>query len=46
MANKIDYSKMGFEDLYKHFSNITGKTRTQEWNQFALDDPDYLVPAK
>ncbi|WP_295091361.1 hypothetical protein [Ruminococcus sp.] len=42
MANTIDYSKMSFEDLYEHFLSITGKTRTQEWNQFASDAPDYL----
>lgn len=42
MANKINYSKMSFEELYEHFSNITGKTRTQEWNQVASDAPDYL----
>lgn len=42
MAEKIDYSKMSFEDLYKHFSSITGKTRTQEWNQFASDASSYF----
>ncbi len=33
---------MDFKTLYNHFSKLSGKSRTEEWNKFAKESPKYL----